>query len=218
MHSVVAASRMQTNNRAVIALIVCVIASGASLAGQTKRPAAGPDTWVALSADLRINIPNRPETWGRYVQDEHGCVRQDVVADGSALISLPTFKPSDVRLYGSWMSQPMRMGTLPRRPVQGPAGRKTEPIETEASSRTNGIRRGVTIGSPDDHSGAQLFRAIVNFPSGERRTPSTSASGRRRTSSSCRRQATAVTEQPGSAASCRSAPSSCGMDSPTSRR
>jgi hypothetical protein len=187
----------------VIALIVCVIASGGSLAGQTKRLPSAPDTWVAFSADLRINMPNRPEAWGRYVQDEHGCVRQDVVhPDGSALVSITNFQIERFyRLYhGSWTSQPMRMGTLPRRPMQGPAGQKTEPIEdfeayvSEQNMRSpQGEYREVLTVIP----ALNFFRAIVNFPSGERRTAVNIRVGPQTHEQFLPPPGAAVTEQPG---------------------
>ena len=46
-----------------------------------------PTTFVAFSADLKIANPKRPEAFGRYLQDEHGCTRRETVyPDGSPMI------------------------------------------------------------------------------------------------------------------------------------
>jgi hypothetical protein len=113
---------------ASIALVVVLLSI---LAQDPARPPA-PRSWVAFSADVRIEMPKRPEAWGRYVQDEHGCVRQEMVhPDGSALITMTNFETE--RMYrlqrGSWTTQPMRMGPMPRMPHQLPVTRKLEPIE-----------------------------------------------------------------------------------------
>ena len=112
-----------------MALIVCLAASGASLPRQDRQAPLSPQEWVAFSADVRINSPNRAEAWGRYVQDEHGCVRQEMVHhDGSALITMTNFQTERMyRLYhGAWTGQPMRMSTMPRRPYQRSVSRKTD--------------------------------------------------------------------------------------------
>ena len=97
----------------VFALIAVFLSSGVQLPRPDRPAAVGPQEWVAFSADLRINIPNRPETWGRYVQDEHGCVRQEVVhPDGSALVTITNYQTERFyRLYhAAWTSQPMHLG------------------------------------------------------------------------------------------------------------
>lgn len=159
-----------------MALIVCLAASGASLPRQDRQAPLSPQEWVAFSADVRINIPNRAEAWGRYLQDEHGCVRQEMVhPDGSALITMTNFQTE--RMYwlyhGAWTSQPMRMGTMPRRPRQLSVSRKTDSIEefdayisvSTVRSPRGDYKEEVTVIPALNH-----FRAITTTPSGERRT------------------------------------------------
>src|SRR4029079_6096641 len=92
-----------SRHRLIALLIVSTVAfafPGRLRAQAVPRPDA-PQEWVAFSADIRINIPNRPEAWGRYVQDEHGCVRQEMVhPDGSALVTITNFETERFyRLY-----------------------------------------------------------------------------------------------------------------------
>jgi hypothetical protein len=106
--------------------------AGTTLHGQRVSPPDAPSQWVAFSADVRIKIPNRLEAWGRYVQDEHVCVRQDMVhPDGSALVWITNDQTKrSYRLYhGAWTFQPMRMGTVTRRPHATPVNRRTDPID-----------------------------------------------------------------------------------------
>ena len=132
------------------------------------------DTEVLL--DLRINIPNRPETWGRYVQDEHGCVRQDVVhPDGSALVTITNYQTERFyRLYhAAWTSQPMHLGTMPRRPMQRTVERKTESIEGFAAYLTEVNNRSPRGDYKEEITlipSLNYFQPIINTPSGERRT------------------------------------------------
>ncbi|HTM24586.1 MAG TPA: hypothetical protein VL225_05280 [Vicinamibacterales bacterium] len=159
-----------------VALIACLAASSAAPPRQDRQAPSPPQEWVAFSADVRINIPNRPEAWGRYVQDEHGCVRQEMVhPDGSALITMTNFQTERMyRLYhGAWTSQPMHMGTTPRRPYQLPVGRKTDSIEgfdvyiseTSVRSPRGDYKQEATV-----IPALNYFRAIMTTPSGERRT------------------------------------------------
>jgi hypothetical protein len=160
----------------LLALIAVFLTSVAQLPRPDRSAPAGPQEWVAFAADLRISIRNRPETWGRYVQDEHGCVRQDVVhPDGSALVTITNYQTERFyRLYhAAWTSQPMRLGTMPRRPMQRTVGRKTDPIEgfdaylAEVNSRTprGDFKEEVTL-----IPALNYFQPILNTPSGERRT------------------------------------------------
>ena len=159
-----------------MALIVCLAASGASLPRQDRQAPIPPQEWVAFSADVRINIPNRAEAWGRYVQDEHGCVRQEMVhPDGSALITMTNFQTERMyRLYhGAWTSQPMRIGTMPRRPSQLSLSRKTDSIEGfDAYTSVSSVRspRGDYKQEATVIPALNHFRAITTTPSGERRT------------------------------------------------
>src|SRR5687768_15527671 len=117
---------------ASIALMAALVSPAIFIFAQDQARPSAPRAWVAFSADVRIEMPKRPEAWGRYVQDEHGCVRQEMVhPDGSALITMTNFETE--RMYrlqrGAWTSQPMRMGRMPRMPRQVPVTRKLEPIE-----------------------------------------------------------------------------------------
>ena len=159
--------------RALVA--IGVVAAGTLLRGQSAPRPEAPSEWVAFSADVRINIPNRPEAWGRYVQDEHGCVRQEMVhPDGSALITITNYQTERFyRLYhGAWTSQPMHIGTISRRPHQLPVARKTDPIEgfdayisiVNARSPRGEYKDEATV-----IPALNYFRAISTTPTGERR-------------------------------------------------
>lgn len=159
-----------------IALMVALISSGTTTPGQDRPAPVAPREWVAFSADIRINIPKRPETWGRYVQDEHGCVRQDMVhPDGSALITMTNYQTERMyRLHqGSWTSQPMLIGTRTRQPIQLPVNRKAEPIEgfdAYVSERNVRSPRGDYKSTETVIPALNFFRAITITPTGERRT------------------------------------------------
>ena len=158
---------------------------------------------MAFSADVRINIPKRPETWGRYVQDEHGCVRQEMVhPDGSALISMTNFQTERMyRLYhGAWTSQPMHIGTMPRRPYQLSVNRKTDSIEGfDAYVSVSNVRspRGDYKEEATVIPALNYFRAITTTPSGERRAAVNIQIGRQSHDQFVPPPGAVVTEQPG---------------------
>jgi hypothetical protein len=166
----------------VIALMVGLVSPGLSILAQDPPRPAAPRSWVAFSADVRIEMPKRPEAWGRYVQDEHGCVRQEMVhPDGSALITITNFETE--RMYrlqrGSWTSQPMRMGPMPRMPRQLPVTRKLEPVEGfDAYLHESTVRPAPGTTSPRGEykrvstviPALNYFDAVLDLPSGERRT------------------------------------------------
>ena len=167
-----------SRHRLIALLIVSTVAfafPGRLRAQAVPRPDA-PQEWVAFSADIRINIPNRPEAWGRYVQDEHGCVRQEMVhPDGSALVTITNFETERFyRLYhGSWTAQPMRTSNLTRRPIQLRVDRKTDPIEGyDAYVSVSNVRspRGDYKEEVAVIPALNFFRAAFVTPSGERRT------------------------------------------------
>ena len=162
----------------IIALLIVAtfaVAPARLCAQAVPRPDA-PREWVAFSADIRINIPNRPEAWGRFVQDEHGCVRQEMVhPDGSALVTITNFQTERAyRLYhGSWTAQPMRMGTMTRHPYQMQVNRKTDPIEGyDAYISISNVRspRGDYKQEDTVIPALNFFRAAFVTPTGERRT------------------------------------------------
>jgi hypothetical protein len=94
-----------------------------------------PTNFVAFSADLKITSPKRPDAFGRYLQDEHGCTRRETVyPDGSPMIYINNFVTQKTyRLTTSgWVVQAMRIieGTaLPRRPRSMSVIKKVDPIE-----------------------------------------------------------------------------------------
>ena len=141
-------------------------------------PAPGPvspNTWVAFSADIRITRPNRPEAWGRYVQDQHGCVRQDMIhPDGSALTTITNFQTEQMYrlMRGAWTSQPMRVGPMARVPVRLSVTGKADPIEAfDAYVHESNVRspRGDYKQVVTVIPALNFFRADFTTPSGERR-------------------------------------------------
>jgi hypothetical protein len=62
-----------------LAVGLAVLAYCPTLAGQSQSPPEAPRVWVAFSADIRITFANGKEAWGRRLQDEHGCVRDEMV-------------------------------------------------------------------------------------------------------------------------------------------
>jgi hypothetical protein len=118
--------------RRVAGLLAAAVAVSGLAHAQKPADPAGPREWVAFAADIHITFANGREAWGRRVQDEHGCTRDEMVhPDGSALITLLNFQTERTyRLYhGSWTSQPMKMGTMTRTPIQMRVSRKTDSIE-----------------------------------------------------------------------------------------
>ena len=95
-----------------------------------------PATFVAFSADLKIANPKRPEAFGRYLQDEHGCMRRETVfPDGSPMIAITNYETRKMYRLGrsGWTVQPMRivdgLGSFPPRPRDMPVIKKADPIE-----------------------------------------------------------------------------------------
>ena len=136
----------------------------------------GPNTWIAFAADVRITSQDRPEQWGRYAQDEHGCVRQDMVhPDGSALVSITNYQTERFyRLFhGVWTVQPMKMGPVPHRPIQRMLDAKAPSIEgfdaysvdsLVRSPRGDYRRQAIVIPA------LNFYEAVSTMPTGERRT------------------------------------------------
>jgi hypothetical protein len=154
-----------------LAVLVCC----ATAAGQVPSAPVGAHEWVAYSADIRITFASGKEAWGRRLQDEHGCVRDEMVhPDGSALITLINFQTQQTyRLYhGSWTSQPMRMGQLPHAPLQLRVTRKADPIEGfDAYVHEANVRspKGDYLETTTVIPALNFFRAVVTTPTGERR-------------------------------------------------
>ena len=97
-------------------------------------PAPPPATgWVPFVADLKITQAGRPDHFGRHLQDEHGCTRQETVnIDASAIISIQNYETQKFYqlLRGTWTVQPMRIGPIARRPPAPRARvKKADPIE-----------------------------------------------------------------------------------------
>lgn len=92
-------------------------------------------TWVAYKAETTFTRTGASDQFGRYLQDEHGCNRHDMVeADGRAQIVINNYETG--RMYhfggGSWTSAPIRMlPATPRRPPQsmGRVVGKVAPID-----------------------------------------------------------------------------------------
>lgn len=166
-------------------------------------PPVGPKHWVAFSADVRIEIPKRPEAWGRYVQDEHGCVRQDVVhPDGSAIVTITNFQTEQMYrlMKGAWTRQPMRMGPMARQPYQLRVTRKVAPIEGfDAYLYETNVRspRGDYKSSDTVIPALNFFRAIITTFSGERRTAVNIRLGEQPHDQFLPPPGAVVTEQPG---------------------
>jgi hypothetical protein len=154
----------------VLALACC--ATGAD---QDHPAPSGPTEWVAFSADIRITFANGKEAWGRRLQDEHGCIRDEMVhPDGSALITLINVQTEKTyRLYhASWTSQPMRIGQFPRTPIQLRVTRKTDPIEGfDAYIHEANVRspKGDYLQVSTVIPALNFFHALLTTPSGERR-------------------------------------------------
>jgi hypothetical protein len=138
---------------------------------------ASPATWIAFSADVKVVIPGQPERWGRHVQDEHGCRRQEVFhPDGSSMITLLNFQTQRMyRLFrGAWTSQPMKIGPVDnRRPYSLSVTRKAPSIEgfdayvhesNVRGPRGNFTRTAVVIPA------LNFFEAVTTTFSGETRT------------------------------------------------
>ena len=96
-----------------------------------------PTTFVAFSADLKIARANRPEAFGRHLQDEHGCMRRETVfPDGSPMIAITNYETKKMYRLGrsGWTVQPMRItegpSALPgHRPRTMSVIKKVDPIE-----------------------------------------------------------------------------------------
>lgn len=137
---------------------------------------ASPREWVSYSADVRIERPNRPEAWGRRLQDEHGCVRDEMVhPDGSAMITLLNF-PAETTyhlLRGAWTSQPMKLGPVARQPLTRPVVRQVASIEGfDAYVAVSNVRspRGDYTQEAVLIPALNFVQAAVTLPSGEKRT------------------------------------------------
>src|SRR5688572_10497981 len=84
--------------------------------GHQASPAAA---YAAFAADLKITYPNRPDHYGRHLQDEHGCTRRETAhPDGSLIISINNFETEKhyTLMLGVWSVRPMRIGPYGRRP------------------------------------------------------------------------------------------------------
>jgi hypothetical protein len=70
-----------------------------------------PGKWVALAADTIMITPGRPDTPGRYVQDEHGCNRHEWIdPDGSPQIAINNYEQGRVYALfrGTWTARVIR--------------------------------------------------------------------------------------------------------------
>jgi hypothetical protein len=158
------------------ALILVLASAQGEARGRSAPQVSGPTGWIAFAADVRINYPNRPEAWGRYVQDEHGCQRQEMVhPDGSAMITIMNFETG--RFYrlmrGTWTSQAMKVGPMTRQPLQRRVNRRTDPVEGfDAYIIESTVRspRGDYVSVETVVPALNFFRAITTSPFGERRT------------------------------------------------
>jgi hypothetical protein len=158
----------------VVLLLTCT-----PLTGQERSvplSPAGPREWVPFSADIHITFPKGTEAYGRRVQDEHGCTRDEGVhPDGSAMITLLNFQTEHTyRLFhGSWTSQPMRLNGRVHTPIQLRVSRRAEPIEGfDAFVYESTVRspRGDYTEAVTVIPALNFFRAAFSIPSGERRS------------------------------------------------
>lgn len=120
----------------------------------------GPRTWVAFSAELKIEHPSRPTAYGRQLQDEHGCTRRETVhPDGSLLVTILNFETQKMYrlMRGSWTSQPMRLvPSIARRPPVLPVHKKTDAVE--------GFEAYVSISNVTGPTGEKSTREAVVVP------------------------------------------------------
>jgi hypothetical protein len=133
--------------------------------------------WVAFTADLKITHPKRPDQYGRFAQDEHGCRRMETVLyDGTAMVSLTNYEHQKFYqlMRGVWTVQPMRIGPIgaPAPPSRARA-KKLDPIEgfdawlsstPVKSPRGDYIMESTIIPALND------FEAVRTSPSGETTT------------------------------------------------
>ena len=86
----------------------------------TGQQVPAPSTWVGFSADLKISHPTRSTTYGRHLQDEHGCTRRETVnPDGTLMIAISNYQTARSYTFGRgvWTSQEIRLiPGLARRP------------------------------------------------------------------------------------------------------
>ena len=93
----------------LLAVLLSQAPTGPNLTGQGV---AGPSTWVAFSAELVTTHPSRPTTFGRYVQDEHGCNRRESVnPDGTLMVTIHNYEAGRSYTFSRamWASQDMRL-------------------------------------------------------------------------------------------------------------
>jgi len=93
----------------LLALLISQTPSGPTLTGQ-RVPA--PSSWVAFSAELQTTHPTRATTFGRYLQDEHGCNRREAVnPDGTLTVAIHNYEAGRSYTFARamWTSQEMRL-------------------------------------------------------------------------------------------------------------
>src|SRR5262245_4243372 len=145
-------------------LLVALSAGAVLTLGAVQSPTPPPfppvsGKWVAFAADSVITSPGRPDTAGRYLQDEHGCTRHEWIdPDGSPQIAINNFEQA--RLYtlfrGTWAARTIRMmgtGTSPPRPTPRLLG-KLDPTDGFEVYDTE-----ITVRSPKGES--KEIQAIV---------------------------------------------------------
>lgn len=118
------------------ALLAATLSAGGLPQSPAVRVTPGPPQptkWIAFSAELRIEHPDRPTAFGRYLQDEHGCNRRETVhPDGSLMVSIMNFENETFYqlMRGNWTSQAMRLVPgIPRRPRVMNLTQKRAPVE-----------------------------------------------------------------------------------------
>lgn len=158
----------------LLTIVIALQASQAVPAGAVHQRSAPPTAWVAFAADLKITHPDRPDHYGRYVQDEHGCSRRETVhPDGSLMVAINNFDTQKFYqlIRGTWTVRSMRVGPFERRPP--PARRRTrkaDPIEGfEAWITTINVRspRGDYVREATIIPALNDFEAIGTRPNGE---------------------------------------------------
>jgi hypothetical protein len=114
----------------LLALLLSQAPTGPNPTGQ-RVPA--PSNWVAFSAELVTTHPSRSTTFGRQLQDEHGCLRRETVsADGTQVITINNYETARTYTFsrGIWTSQEIRLiPGLTRRPPQFRVERLVKQVE-----------------------------------------------------------------------------------------
>jgi hypothetical protein len=176
---------------------------GVPIAALGQPAPSGPPQWVAFAADVHIQFAKGTEAWGREVQDEHGCVRHDMVhPDGSAIITILNFQPERMYqlMHGAWKTQPMKMGPQPHPPTRLRVTRRTDPVDgfdAYISEIPSHSPKGDSIDIVTVVPALNYFRAAYVTLTGERRTATNIHVGPQSHDQFLPPPGAIVTEQPG---------------------